>query len=196
MILNYHDSQPIHIIGSGVVSQELQSWLQVDSINPVLIVDPSQFEHLPLNSHCVLGFWNIDYRQKLLEHDRVQHYRWPTYIHPRACVDNVTQLGSGTVIYPMCQLGHAVEIGSFGLIGPMCNIGHGSVLGSNVVVSPGTVIGGSSRVGDHVLFGQHSSIKNKINIAGNIKFTMNSVVTRDITESGNYYGNKRANVQF
>jgi UDP-3-O-[3-hydroxymyristoyl] glucosamine N-acyltransferase len=196
MILNYHTAQLIYIIGSGVVAHELQKWVQADSINPVIIVGFDAFQLLPLGSCCILGFWNIFYRQEFLAQDVITQYQWPTYVHPQAYVDDVNMLKPGTVVYPMCQVGYGVSIGEFGLIGPMCQLGHGCVLGPNVVISPSTVIGGSTVVGDHVMFGQHSSIRNKINIASNSKFTMNSVVTKDIVEPGNYYGNKRANVEF
>jgi UDP-3-O-[3-hydroxymyristoyl] glucosamine N-acyltransferase len=196
MILNYHSAEVIHVIGTGLVAEEIQTWLQADSLNPVVIVDHKDFADLPVGSHCVLGFWNINYRQQFLEQCNTQLYQWPIYVHPRAYVVDVYALKPGTVIYPMCNIGYGVGMGSFGLVGPMCQVGHGSRLGSNVVISPGTVIGGSSMIGDHVLFGQHSSVRNKIVIGNQIKFAMNSVITRDITESGEYYGNKRANLQF
>lgn len=196
MILNYRGTDPIYVIGNGVAAEEIQLWLQADSLNPVITVDHTDFRNLPQGSNCVIGFWNIDYRQQFLAQHNIENYNWPTYVHPRACVTNVNALQTGTVIYPMCQIGHGAVIDSFALIGPMCQIGHGAKLGKNVVVSPGTVIGGSTVVGNHVLFGQQCSVKNKISIGSEIKFAMNSTVTRDILESGTYYGNKRANLQF
>jgi UDP-3-O-[3-hydroxymyristoyl] glucosamine N-acyltransferase len=196
MILNYQGHDPIYVIGSGVVAEEIQTWLLADSLNSVIIVDYQRFEDIPAGSYCVLAFWNINYRQQFLEQNKIQQYHWPIYVHPRSHVDDVNSLKPGTIIYPMCNIGHGVEVGPFGLIGPMCQIGHGARLGQNVVVSPGTVIGGSTVVGDHVLFGQQSSVRNQIVIGSQIRFAMNSVVTKDITESGDYYGNKRANLQF
>ena len=196
MILNYHSRDPIHVIGSGVVAEEIRAWLQADNLNPVITVDHTDFADLPAGSHCVLAFWNISYRQQFLEQHNTQLYQWPIYVHPRAYVVDVYALKPGTVIYPMSNIGHGADVGSFALVGPQCQIGHGARLGQNVVVSPGTVIGGSSVVGDHVLFGQQSSVRNRIEIGNQIRFAMNSVITRNITEPGDYYGNKRANLQF
>lgn len=196
MILNYQGREPIYVIGSGVVADEIQAWIQADTLNAVIQISHDAFADLPTGSHCVLAFWNINYRQQFLEQQNTQLYQWPIYVHPRAYVVKVDSLKPGTVIYPMSNIGHGIDIGSFALVGPVCQIGHGARLGQNVVVSPGTVIGGSTVVGDHVLFGQQSSVRNQITIGNQIRFAMNSVVTKDIVEPGDYYGNKRTNLQF
>lgn len=196
MILNYNNQDPIHVIGSGIAADEIKTWLQEDTCNDVRTVDPTIVKDLPKGSNCVLGFWNLDYRKKFIQSHDIEKYNWPTYVHPKACVHDATLLAPGSVIYPMCQIAYQVVTDKFLIIAAMATIGHGAKLGENVVISPGTVIGGGSVVGDHVLFGQQSSVRNRITIGNQIRFAMNSVITRDITEPGDYYGNKRANLQF
>ena len=196
MILNYAGEDPIHVIGTGVAAYEIKAWLQSDTTNEILLIDPSTAADLPKGSHCMLGFVNLDYRKKFINTHDIKKYNWPIFVHPTAWVHDTTLLSPGTVLYPMCQVAYQVFAGEFLIVTPMATIGHGANLGQNVVLCPGVVIGGSAKVGDNILFGQQTNIKDKIEIASDTKFAMSSVVTRDITESGDYYGNKRINAQF
>jgi UDP-3-O-[3-hydroxymyristoyl] glucosamine N-acyltransferase len=189
MLINFDNTRPLHLVGTGVVAEELNRWMAT-KVNQVAIVDMTEFENLPLGSQCMLSFWNIDYRTKFLTTTQLENYSWPTYIHPRAdCYSN--NIGPGSVIYPGAFVAYPTTIGAFALIGQHTSIGHGTSLGSNNVVSPATIIGGSTTTGDNIVYGQNSSIKDKITIGSDIKFFMNSIVSKSITKSGSYYGNKR-----
>lgn len=196
MILNYANQDPIHVIGTSVATHEIKVWLEHDTSNNILTVAPEKIADLPFGSNCVLGFWNLDCRKKFIESCDIEAYNWPIYVHPKACVHDPTLLSPGSVIYPMCQIAYQVITDKFLIIAAMATIGHGAILGKNVVISPGVSIGGGAQIGDHVLFGQQASVKDKIRIGNDTKFAMNSVVTQDILEPGNYYCNKRANIQF
>lgn len=191
MILNYDHQTPLHLIGSGIVVQELKRWLEQDNCD-VKIIDKDRVSDLAPGSNCMLGFWNMDHRINFINNVDYNKYCWPTYIHPSACVvADHNSIGKGTIVHPMSFVGYPTVIGNFSLIGVFTSLGHGAKLGLNNIVSPGTVIGGSTEVGNNVCFGQKSSVKDKIVIGSNIRFFMNSVVSKNVVEAGTYFGSKK-----
>lgn len=196
MLLHHDVSQPLYLIGSGVVTEGEAAWLRQESNVTVKITPPETFAHVPKGSQCMLGFWTMHYRNTFFSLHDINQYDWPIFLHPRAVVGtDHERIGKGTIVYPLAYIGHDVTIGPFGLIGQLSSIGYGTKLGENVVVGPGTVIGGSTTVDNNVFFGQSCSIKDKIFIADTSSFCMNSVVTKSIEQSGKYFGNRKVPVQ-
>jgi acetyltransferase-like isoleucine patch superfamily enzyme len=195
MLIDHDNENPIYVIGTAVPTFELAKWIQADTEAPVIIVGHEEVSSIPKNSSCFLSFWTLDYRNKFFRSVEMSNYKWPSYVHPKSCVNDINSIQSGSVIFPMSQIGHGVVCGSFLYLSSMSTISHGAQLGSNVVISPQVVIGGSSKIGNNVLFGQSSSIAHKISIVDDCKFAMTSAVTKNITAPGNYYSNKRINTE-
>jgi acyl-[acyl carrier protein]--UDP-N-acetylglucosamine O-acyltransferase len=197
MLLHCDLDRPIYFVGTSVFTQELVVFVQQEySDVDCRSISKNQYFDLPDNSQCMIGFLNLSYRINFLQESQNLHRQWPTYLHPDATVVDKTNLGKGIIVGPQSVVGHGVCMGDFCTIGQLVSIGHGTSMGQNCVVPASIVIGGSCDIGNNVIFGQSSSIKDKITIVDNCKFAMNSVVTKDINESGNYYGNKRANIEF
>ena len=195
MLIGYNDASPIYIIGNAAPTIELANWVQADTTAPVIIIGHEEVSSIPKDSSWFLSFWALDYRNKFFQSVKMSNYKWPSYVHPKSCVNDINSIQSGSVIFPMSQIGHGVVCGSFLYLTSMSTISHGTQLGSNVVISPQVVIGGSSKIGNNVLFGQSSSIVQKISIVDDCRFAMTSTVTKNITVPGNYYGNKRINTE-
>jgi len=192
MLINYDSSSPVYVIGTGIPAQEISSWIKQEySDADVKNISHEEYEKLPEGCQCVIGFANPEYRKNLIYGSTCQKQRWLTFIHPTSLVENVDNIGVGSVVEPKSTVMYAVSIGNFAWITPHVMIGHGSKIGVNFIVNPGTIIGGSTIIGDNVLVGQFSSVKDRVTVGNDIEFTMNSVVTKDITEAGKYYGNKK-----
>ena len=192
MLLNYNPTDPLYVIGKGVTAREIACYISKETGSTIPTVTIEEFQTLPDNSQCVMGFFDVELRAEFLKNiDRFQR-RWPSWIHPTSSVVNVESIGQGIVIYSLSHIGYESKIGDFSILAVQTNIAHGVQLGRNAIVCPDTLIGGSTIVGDNVFFGQKCSIRDRIQIASNVTLYMNSVVTRSITEPGTYYGNRKA----
>lgn len=193
MLINYTPTSPLYIIGTSVVAQEIQKWINDETKNTVdvRLIDKDEYFKLPNGSQCLVGFANIAYRKKLFSEPEFHNRSWVGFIHSSSIVTNVEKVGIGAVIQPMVFTGFNVAIGNFCWVTSFSHIGHGTSIGNNVVINPGTIIAGSTLIGSNVLIGQSSSVKDRLTIGNDIEFCMNSIVSKDITESGKYYGNKR-----
>jgi len=191
MLLGHDPGQPLYVIGRGIGADEIAFWIHQTESVEVHRVTTEEFQNLPRGAQCIIGFWNMEYRQWFLNQIKVSDHRWISYVHPRAWVTNIDCIGQGTVILGMAHLCYGVTLGDFCLIGEFCNVGHGTRLGNNVIMTPNNIIAGSTTVGDDVLFLQCCSIRDKITIANQVTFCMNSVVTKDIREPGHYMHNRK-----
>lgn len=193
MLLHYKINHPIFILGDGIYSQELKTWIIDDGYTQIESVNHDNFYLIAPGSQIILGFQNLEFRKKLLSNFIIEQYHWPSFIHSSAVVTDKSSVQKGIVVNPQSVIGHKVTLEPFCNIGILSKIGHGTSLGVNTVVSPGTMIGGSSTVGRDVFFGQSCSIKDKIIICDDVYFTMNSVVKKHVVTAGKYYGNQKIN---
>lgn len=193
MLLNYDHLNNLYIIGTGVSAHELYAWISKETSGNVFLIPKDEYNNLPANSQCIIGFQNIKYRNNFLETIRSDTV-WPSYIHPCSDVTDLNSISIGTTVAPFTAIGYGVRIGSFASISSHCDIGHGSELGNNCVLSPGIVIGGSTIIEDNVYFGMSTIVKDKISITSDTQFAMSSVVTKCIKDSGVYIGNKKTTI--
>jgi UDP-3-O-[3-hydroxymyristoyl] glucosamine N-acyltransferase len=191
MLLNYDPDSAVYLIGSGVVADECRFHLNRDGATNIIQLEYNKWDKIPDGSQCVIGFQNCFNKQRILTASRINQYRWPTYIHPSAVVEDTGSLGSGCWIGSLANISVNSIVGDFSVITSYSNIAHGCQLGRNNFLAPSTIICGSVTTGDNISFGAGSIIKDHITIGSNIEFIMDSVVTKDIPGSGRYYGNRR-----
>lgn len=195
MLIGYNPNDSLYVIGAGIPSQEIVHWIKQEFDRAkVQYLSREQYNELPVNSQCVIGFVNAEYRKSLLDDVKCQQHRWLTYIHPTSTVENILAIGKGSIVEPNCTVMYEVVAGDFLWVAPHSMIGHATTLGNNVIVNPGTMIGGSAYIGNNVVIGQGSSIRDRLTIVDNVELCMGSVVTKDIVASGKYFGNRKTNV--
>lgn len=192
MLLNHDVNDPIYIIGQSVLADEYDWLLSRNDPCEIIHVDHDRFDSVPQGSQCMLGFGNIEYRKKFITQNPVDRYRWPTFVHPQALVEDHSLLGRGCIVYPFSYVCFRTHIGDFNVLAPHCGITHETHTGTNVYFSPNVTVGGRSHIGDHVFFGYSSTISSYVNISSDTKFLMNSSIHRDVIEPGVYFGNRRA----
>lgn len=192
MLLNFDHTQPIYLIGGGVVAREFRQNLNKEGIDNIIVKDFDQWHEIPSGSQCILGFLDLKNRIKCLTPERIERYRWPSYVHPSSVLENPNDIGKGVWIYSLCNICFETYVGDFTVMASLSSIGHGTRIGKHNFLGAGTQICGSVTTGDNVFFGVRSTIKDRISICSNTSFYMTSTITRDITESGEYYGNKKA----
>jgi len=194
MLIGYDSTQPIYVIGTGMPAQEIAAWIRQDyPTAQIHNLSPEQYESLPANSQCIVGFATFEYRKKLINHSTCSCHRWLTYIHPTSLVEDINCVGAGSLIGPGAIVMYSVSVGTFAWITPHVLLGHGTTVGNNVVISSGTIIGGSTVIGNNVFIGQSASIIDRITICDDVFIGMASVVTKSIVQPGNYIGNKKIN---
>lgn len=193
MLIHYNPDQPLYIFGEGRSAREIQYWIKQESNNEIdsTILSVDQFYSLPANSQVILGFSDMQHRQRLFSSGVIANINWVSYFHDSSVITHPEKIGRGTIIRPMVVIGYDVTIGDFCWITTMSQIGHGSSLGRNVIVNQATSIAGATQIGNNVLIGMCSSIKDRITIGDNVEFIMRSIVTKDIVSSGKYYGNRK-----
>lgn len=192
MLIGYNPTDPLYVIGTGIPAQEIVLWIKQEyPAANIEAVSREQYDQLPSQSQCVIGFANTEYRKNLINHHLCKKQRWLTFVHPTSTVENIDAIGKGSMIEPNSTVMDAVCAGEFLWVTPHCMIGHGSKLGINVVINPGTIIGGSVNIGNNVSIGQSSSICDRLTIVNDVEICMGSVVTKNIVESGKYYGNRK-----
>lgn len=191
MLLNFNPIDAVYLIGSGVVSDECFYCLSKENIKNIIRLEYNELNMIPSGSQCILGFQNCSNRRRILTTDLIAKYKWPTYIHPAAVVDDIKSLGKGCWIGSLANVSFNAIIGDFCVVTSYSNVAHGCTLGQNNFLAPNTIICGSVKTGDHVSIGVGSIIKDHITLGSNIEFIIASVVTKNILEPGRYYGNRR-----
>ena len=149
LLIGYNSIQPLYILGNGPVAKELQWWIHDEGYINVFIVEPDQFSNVPVNSQCMFGFLNQEYRQKWI-HELGNAHQWVTYVHPRAYIPDFNLVGAGSCIGPNAILGVGTTIGKFCYLGDLVHIGHSTQLGTNVFVAPCSLIAGATVIGDNM----------------------------------------------
>jgi UDP-3-O-[3-hydroxymyristoyl] glucosamine N-acyltransferase len=192
MLIGCNLSNPVFVIGTGVPALEITHWIKQEYPGlQIQNIDHNQYKKLPNGSQCVIGFANPVHRKNLINDVEHLQHNWLTFIHPTSLVENIDNIGPGSMIEPGVIIMYAVSIGKYAWITPRVLICHNATIGNNVIINPGALIAGSTVIGDNVLIGQSSSIKDQLTITSNVEFCMNSVVTKNISEPGQYYGNRR-----
>jgi len=191
MLLNYDPASEVYLIGTGVVADEYRFGLERDNVTAIISLEYNEWDKIPEGSQCVLGFQNYLNKQRILTAERIDQYRWPTYIHPSAVVEDNKSLGQGCWVGSLTNISVNSTVGDFCVVTSYSNVAHGCRLGRNNFLAPSTIVCGSVTTGDNVSFGVGSIIKDHITIGSNIEFIIDSVVTKDIPDSGRYYSNRR-----
>ena len=193
MLIDYNHTNPLYIIGDGVVTDGLVEYIQQDTHGRVQAITKEEFLTLDSDSQCIVGFWNFEYRKNFFSYALTYPRKWPTFVHKDAFVASSVQIGQGTVIYPMASILNNATIGNFGLIGCNTHIGHGTNLGHNNILAPGVILGGSSSTGNNIYYGMTTAVKDRVVIASNVFLNMTSRVTKNIDHPGTYYNNRKLN---
>lgn len=192
MLMHYDSLSPLYVLGTGVPAQRIAHNIQKEYQNQVHLVSELDFLTVPVDSYCFFGFANPEYRKYWLSTLKINNYKWVSYLHPTALVDDISCVGKGCHIDAFSYLMWGTQCGEFTKICESVTVGHGTTLGRNVFVGPGSTLGGSSTIGDNVYLGMRSVVKDKISITNDCVFSMNTVIRKSVDEPGKYYNVNRA----
>lgn len=188
MLLHYDKFRTLYVLGTGVTSQQLKSYISHETDGNVVCVESTEFAGLKDYDQCIVGFINYREHVPALLQKRLS---WVTYIHQTAFVDPTAVIGRGTVVLPMAFIDYMTKIGKCCLLSPGSSVGHNAKLGDNCVLCPKTHIGGSTSVGNNFWLGQSATVADKLTISDDVTCVMSSVVSKDIALPGRYYGNRK-----
>lgn len=188
----YHHSarEPIYVIGSGVFAKECVQVLAKHHDHEIRTLEYTEFHQVPRHAQCFMGFNNVIYRRRFFDSVDLDNYRWPTFVHHSAIIEEQHCLGRGVWIYPFVYVGYQSRVGDFNVLGGRTDLGHAVRTGHNNYFGPSTTLTGGITTGDNVFFGAGTMVSNYIDICGDTNFLINSVVHKTITRPGNYYGNR------
>ena len=191
MLINFDHTKTLYILGDAAPAVEIQNWVRSESVTKIVLVSHNDFYDITPGSQCMIGFQTLSYRKHLLENLNISNYLWPTFVHPKAHVEQVSSLGKGCVILNFVHVGWNSVIDDFCYLATGSQVSHDSKLGKNCVLTPSVSIGGATIFKDNIWVGLNSSFANKLKICDNTVFTMSSVVHKSVTEPGRYYGNRK-----
>jgi sugar O-acyltransferase (sialic acid O-acetyltransferase NeuD family) len=92
-------------------------------------------------------------------------FRFPTVIHPDACVDSSVSMSGANIVGPNVVIGASVIVGENNIINSSCVVEHESVIGNHCHIAPGAVICGRVVLGDEVMVGANGTIIDKLRVA-------------------------------
>ena len=190
MLLNHNHSQPTYVIGTGVFAKECLQVLEREGVRQVINLEFDLFDSVPLGAQVFLGFNNTVYRKNFFARHDAKQYRWPTYVHDSAVIEELNCLGQGVWIYAFVYVGWNSTVGDFTVMGGRADLGHAVVTGKNNYLGPNVTLTGGITTGDNIFFGAGTVVSNYLTICGDTNFLINSVVHKNVTQPGNYYHNR------
>ena len=190
MLLNHDHGAPTYVIGTGVFARECLEVLSREGVRELKNLEFTEFDAVPAGAQVFLGFNNTVYRKNFFDRHDIARYRWPTYVHDSAVIEEVSSLGCGVWIYAFVYVGWHSTVGNFNVMGGRADLGHAVHTGRNNYLGPGVTLTGGITTGDNIFFGAGTTVSNYLNICGDTNFLINSVVHKDVVLPGNYYGNR------
>jgi sugar O-acyltransferase (sialic acid O-acetyltransferase NeuD family) len=99
-----------------------------------------------------------DARRALYERCRAQGFRFPTLVHPTACVDASARLADGVQVMAAAVVQADAVVGENTIVNTGASIDHDGRIGSHVHVAPGAVLCGDVEVADRAFIGSGALI--------------------------------------
>jgi sugar O-acyltransferase (sialic acid O-acetyltransferase NeuD family) len=202
------------IVGTGGSSREVAE--AVEDINRVsetwnllgFLDDNSSLEGLLVHGYPVIGATrsiqrfpkayvfigvandrNRFIRKQIAERLKIEKQRFPTLIHPTACVSKRAELGCGTVILQFSFISGNVLVGDHVIISQSAVISHDVTIGSYVSMSTCLSVAGGVKIGDGVYIGSGARIYPRIEIGDGALIGIGAVVFNGVPPEVTVFSN-------
>jgi sugar O-acyltransferase (sialic acid O-acetyltransferase NeuD family) len=106
----------------------------------------------------------------------------PTFVHPRALVQNIFDIGVGGIITPGCVLTTGIHIGDYVVLNLNCTVGHDASIDEYSVCLPGSHISGNVHLSERCMIGSGAVIREKISVAPDTIIGAQACVVKDINK--------------
>lgn len=189
MLIN-SNNLPVRIVGIGTMSVDLKEFLTDDKISAEIVKfedavsDPNAANY----QYLVVTIKSLTLRKKILDWLDENNFHCPVYVHDRAFVQCVDQLGPGTIVYPMASVLKST-VGRHIMIAPNCHVGHYAEIKDRVLMLPGSMVLGTSVIASNALIQTGATVKDNVKITADaVNILPRALVTRDIDTAGTYGG--------
>lgn len=206
MLTNYSNGK-IGIIGFGSVGQQLYQMLIQNEVEPTDIVifadDALGFEGSEVYSfhsyikenykdlHFIPALGYLSVGIKDIVHNRLTELnrRVISFIHPKAFINDDSNIGNGVIIYPLCNIDFGVTVESGAILHNSVVVSHHTKIEKNCYLSPGVIVAGNTVVGKNSFIGAGSVLANGIRIGERCKIGMGTNLTKSLGKDTRAIGN-------
>lgn len=192
----------IVIVGQGVAARVLASYLEsdtqsqcvgftVDDEYAVAESDPttpcvplSQLEAVfPPHSHSVLmgvGYAQMNnVRRVMFNRLKERGYTIERFIHSRASVNSLEQLGEGCIVLPGAVVEPYAKVGVNTVLWSNVTVAHHSTVGNSCWLASGAVVSGQAKIGDNTFVGVNATVVNEIEVGEGCFIGAGALVTKN-----------------
>ncbi len=106
-------------------------------------------------------------------------------LHPKAFIDNYSNIGIGNFVGQFSNIGACAKIGDFNIINTYGNIEHEVIMGNFNHLAPSSTICGRTVLKDRIFIGAKAVIIEKLSIANNTTIGAGSVVIKSVHKENN-----------
>lgn len=137
----------------------------------------------------VLGIGDNIIRQQVVELVLSKKKIIKTVIHISAVINDLVNIGQGTVIAANTVINPLAIIGDFCILNTGCIIEHECIIADGVHIAPGAVLAGNVKIGQNTFIGANAVIKQGVKIGSNVIIGAGAVILQDITHNEKVVGN-------
>lgn len=172
------------IIGTGKGSQIVKD-IVGDKYNIVGEVDitPEWIEKLREYQfdYLIISFTkDMEARKNVFLGAKAMGYKFINVIHPKALIENNTEVGEGNLIYAMSRIGPFTKVGDNNVISAFTNIEHHNKVGSHILFGPHCSTSGTVTIGDGCKFGTGIFIQDNIEIGENVMVASGKIIINNV----------------
>jgi sugar O-acyltransferase (sialic acid O-acetyltransferase NeuD family) len=128
-------------------------------------------------------------RKQIVERLKIEKQRFPTLVHPTACVSRRAELGFGTVILQFSFVSGNVVVGDHVIISQSVIISHDVTIGSYVSMSTCLSVTGAVKIGDGVYIGSGARIYPRVEIGDGALIGIGAVVLNSVPPEVTVFSN-------
>lgn len=143
----------------------------------------------------VLGLGDNSIRKKVAGLIKSKGKRLITIIHPTAVINDLVQIGKGTMISVNVVVNPLTTVGEYCILNTGSIIEHECKIGNATHIAPGAVLAGNVTVGNQCFIGANAFVKQGVFIGNNVTIGAGSVVLRDISDNEIWAGNPATSIK-
>jgi len=138
---------------------------------------------IKLAVNSVGGIGNPDVRVKVFEHLDQAGFSFPTFVHPRACIEPTVKIAEGTQIMALSYIGSDSTIGFGCVINYGAIVSHDCQLADYVNLSPGSALAGGVKIGDRSQVGMNATVNLNLSIGHYVRIGNGATVKQDVMDN-------------
>ncbi|WP_196891993.1 acetyltransferase [Aureivirga marina] len=139
------------------------------------------------NISVIIGFANVELKNKVVEHYKSKGANFFTFIHKSSFVFKTAVIGEGNVICRNCVIGPNVILEDFNLLNSNVSVGHDSQIGSYNVICPNVGFSGNTIVGNSNFFSINAATIPNVKIGNHNIIAPNMVIEKNIKDESTVF---------